>query len=160
MDDILVRRAVIYGLGYVDQPWADDLLSKMQIEEKEWIVRNSASEVVERKTRFSPHVPRRLPPPSECAWLIAYAGKQGMGVSPDKPPTDILLSALKSGDEDERLASLSYLRMLPNEGVFGALFQAMYSGDPTMREAVFLTLLEMSARGVDVPDPIQFGVGA
>jgi hypothetical protein len=83
-----------------------------------------------------------------------------MGVSPDKPPTDILLSALKSGEEEERLAALSYLRMMPNEGVFGALFQAMYGGDPTMREAVFLTLLEMSARGVDVPDPIQFGVGA
>ena len=160
VDDILVRRAVAYGLGNVNEPWADELLSKMQIDEKEWIVRNSASEVVERRTRFSPHVPRRLPPPSECAWLIAYAGKQGMGVSPDKPPTDILLSALRSGTEDEKLASLSYLRMTPNEGVFGALFQVMYSGNQVMREAVFLTLLEMSARGVEVPDPIQFGVGA
>jgi hypothetical protein len=83
-----------------------------------------------------------------------------MGVSPDKPPTDILLSALRSGTEDEKLASLSYLRMTPNEGVFGALFQVMYSGNQVMREAVFLTLLEMSARGVEVPDPIQFGVGA
>jgi HEAT repeat protein len=160
VNDILVRRAVTYGLGYVDEPWADELLTKMQTDEKEWIVRTAATEVIERKTQFSPHIPRRLPMPSESAWLIAFAGKQGMGVSPDKPPTDILLSALKSGEEEERLAALSYLRMMPNEGVFGALFQAMYGGDPTMREAVFLTLLEMSARGVDVPDPIQFGVGA
>jgi hypothetical protein len=160
VEDILVRRAVTYGLSYVGQPWADELLVKMQTEEKEWIVRTSATEVLERRTRINPHVPQRLPPPSESAWLIAFAGKQGLGVSPDKPPTDILLSALKAGEEEERLAALSYLRMLPSEGVFGALFQAMYSGDPTMREAVFLTLLEMSARGVDVPDPIQFGVGA
>jgi hypothetical protein len=160
VEDILVRRAVTYGLGYVDETWADELLAKMQTEEKEWIVRTSATEVLERRTRFNPSIPRRLPQPSESAWLISYAGKQGLGVSRDKPPTDILLNALKSGEEDERLASLSYLRMFPSEGVFGALFQAMYSGDPTLREAVFLTLLEMSARGVDVPDPIQFGVGA
>jgi hypothetical protein len=160
VEDILVRRAVIYGLAYVNQPWADELLAKMQTEEKEWIVRNSAMEVVERKSRFNPYIPHRLPQPSESAWLIAYAGKQGMGVSPNTPPTDILLNALKSGEEEERLASLLYLRMFPSEGVFGALFHAMYSGDPTLREAVFLILLEMSARGVDVPDPIQFGVGA
>jgi hypothetical protein len=131
----------------------------MQLEDKEWIVRTSAIEVVESKLRPDPHIPRRLPLPSESPWIIEFAGKQGSGVSPDKPPTDLLLSALKSGTEEERLAALSYLRMLPSEGVFGALFQAMYSGDPVLREATFLALWEMSARGVAVPDPVQFGVG-
>ena len=82
-----------------------------------------------------------------------------MGVSPDKPPTDLLLLALKSGSEEERLAALAYLRIMPIEGVFGALYQAMYSGDPTLREAAFQTVSEMASRGVDVPDPVQFGVG-
>jgi len=45
------------------------------------------------------------------------------------------------------------------EGVFGALFQAMYGGEPSLREAVFQTLSEMAARGVEIPDPVQFGVG-
>ena len=159
VDDILVRRAVTYGLGRVSQGWASELLAKMQVEEKEWIVRTSATEVVENKLRPDPHIPRRLPPPSESPWVIEYAGKQGLGVEPDKPPTDLLLNALKSGTDEERLAALSYLRMFPSEGVFGALFQVMYSGDPVLREATFLTLWEMSTRGVDVPDPVQFGVG-
>jgi hypothetical protein len=82
-----------------------------------------------------------------------------LGVSPDKPPTDLLLMAFISGTEEERLASLAYLRMMPLEGVLGALFQAMYGSDPTLREAVFQTANEITARGVDVLDPVQFGVG-
>jgi hypothetical protein len=67
--------------------------------------------------------------------------------------------ALKSGTEEERLASLSYLRIMPVEGVFGALFQTMYGSELILREAVFQTLSEMAARGIEVPDPGQFGVG-
>jgi hypothetical protein len=159
VEDILVRRAVAYGLGRVHQPWAGELLAKLQVEDTEWIVRTSATEVMENRMRPDPHIPCRLPLPSASPWLIEFAGKQGLGISPDTPPTDLLLNALKTGTEEERLAALTYLRMMPNEGVFGALFQSMYSGDPVLREATFLTLWEMSARGVEVPDPVQFGVG-
>jgi hypothetical protein len=84
----------------------------------------------------------------------------GVGVTPDKPPTDLLLAALKSDSIDERIASLYYLRTMPVEGVFGALYQAMYAGNPELREAVYYTISEMAARGVHVPDPVQYGVGA
>jgi HEAT repeat protein len=158
-EDLMVRRAAAYGLGRINEPWATEMLNNLQLLDDQWIVRNAASEVIEDRQKSDPHVPRRLPPPSESPWLIAFAGKQGMGILPDKPPTDVLLQALKSGEEDERLASLSYLRLWPNEGVFGALYQAMYGGDPTLRESVYLTLTEMAARGVTLPDPVEFGVG-
>jgi len=157
-DDLMVRRAAVYGLARIPAPWADELLTKMQVEDDQWAVRNAAVEVVENRLHANPHVARRLPPPSESPWLIAFAGKQGLGISPDKTPTDLLLLALKNGTEEERLGSLAYLRMMPTEGVFGALFQAMYGGDAEMREAVFLTISEMVARGVEVPDPAQFGM--
>jgi HEAT repeat protein len=158
-DDLMVRRAAAYGLGRINEPWAEETLNNLQVLDDQWVVRNAASEVIEERQKPDLHVPKRLPPPSESPWLIAFAGKQGLGISPEKPATDVLLQALKSGEEDERLASLSYLRLMPNEGVFGALFQAMYAGDSTLREYVFQTLTEMAARGVDLPDPVQFGVG-
>ncbi len=158
-DDLLVRRSVIYGLGRIQESWAEEIVKRMELEDDQWAVRISATEVSESRQRVNPHIPQRLPPPSECPWIIAFAGKQGQGVSPDKPPTDLLLLALKSGTEEERLASLAYLRIMPVEGVFGALFQAMYGSETSMREAVFQTLSEMAARGVDVPDPVEFGVG-
>jgi hypothetical protein len=158
-EDLMVRRAAAYGLGRIHQPWADELLSKLQVEDEQWVVRNTASDIIEDRQKLNPHIPKRLPPPSESPWLIAFAGKHGMGISPDKQPTDLLLKALKSEDAEERLAALSYLRMMPQDGVFGALFQAMYGGDPDLREAVYQTFTEMASRGVDVPDPVQYGVG-
>ncbi len=158
-DDLLVRRSAAFGLSRIPEPWAAELINHMETEDDQWAVRNAAMEVNENRQRPNPHIPQRLPPPTESPWIIAFAGKQGLGVSPDKPPTDLLLMALKSGTEEERLASLAYLRMIPVEGVFGALYQAMYGGEPVVREAVFQTLAEMAARGVDVPDPVQFGVG-
>lgn len=158
-DDLMVRRAVAYGLGRIRQDWAEELLTKLQIEDEQWAVRDAAAEVIQDRQGPNRHIPTRLPPPPESPWLIAFAGKQGLGVSPDKQPTDLLLLALKSGTDEERLASLAYLRMMPTEGVFGALYQAMYGGEPTLRETVFQTFSEMAARGVEVPDPVQFGVG-
>jgi HEAT repeat protein len=158
-EDLNVRRAVAFGLGRIRRPWADELLNQIQLEDDQWVVRNAALEMLEDRRKPNTHIPRRIPPPSESPWLIAFAGKQGLGISPDVPPTDLLLLALKSEDLEVRLAALPYLRMLPKEGVFGALYQAMYAGEPELREAVFQTISEMAARGVDVPDPVQFGVG-
>jgi hypothetical protein len=158
-DDLLVRRSSVYGLGRIQEPWAVKLISRLETEDDQWAVRNAALEVNENRQKPNPHIPQRLPPPTESPWIIAFAGKQGLGVPPDKIPTDLLLLALKSGTEEERLASLAYLRMVPVEGVFGALYQAMYGGESTLREAVFQTFSEMAARGFAVPDPIQFGVG-
>jgi HEAT repeat protein len=158
-EDLLVRRSVIYGLGRIQEPWAAEIIQRMEANDDQWAVRNAATEVNENHLKVNPHIPQRLPAPSESPWIIAFAGKQGLGVSPDKPPIDLLLQALKSGTEEERLASLSYLRIMPVEGVFGALYQTLYGSEPTLREAVFQTVSEMAARGVDVPDPVQFGVG-
>ncbi len=159
VNDLLVRHAVVYGLGRVSQPWADELLAKMQVEDKEWIVRASATEVLENRQLARAYLPSPLPPPSESPWLIAFAGKQGMGISPDKPATDLLLMALKNGSEEERISSLAYLRQRPNEKVLSALYQGMYGGDATLREAIFQVLSELEASGVPLPDPRQFGVG-
>jgi HEAT repeat protein len=159
-EDLLVRRSVAFGLGRIPEPWAKELIDHLQTDDDQWAVRNAAMAVNEERQRPNPHIPQRLPPPTESPWIIAFAGKQGLGVSPDKPPIDLLLLALKSGTEEERMASLAYLRIMPVEGVFGALYHAMYGGEPTLREAVFQTFSEMAARGVDVPDPVQFGVGS
>jgi hypothetical protein len=158
-DDLLVRRSVVYGLGRIQEPWAIDIVNRLEAEDDQWAVRNAATEINENRQRVDPHIPQRLPPPTESPWIIAFAGKQGLGVSPDKPPTDLLLLALKSGTEEERLASLAYLRIMPVEGVFGALFQTMYGSEPVLREAIFQNLSEMAARSVEVPDAVQFGVG-
>ncbi len=158
-DDLLVRRSVVYGLARIHEQWAIDIINRLEAEDDQWAVKNAATEINENRLRIDPHIPNKLPPPTESPWIIAFAGKKGLGVSPEKPPTDLLLLALKSGTEEEKLASLAYLRIMPIEGAFGSLFQVMYGSEPILREAIFQTLSEMASRGVEIPDPVQFGVG-
>jgi HEAT repeat protein len=159
LPDILVRRAVVYGLARVNEPWAVELLQKLRVEDQQWVVRNSAAEVLERCAETNPRVPQPLTVPSETPWIIEFAGSQGVGISPGSPATEILIAAIKSDDPEIRLAAVPYLKRTPGEGVIRRLYDAMYSEDSTLREAVFLTLMEIAASDVKLPHPSQFGLG-
>lgn len=157
--DILVRRASVYGLGRVKEDWAGEILEKAQVEDEQWIVRSAASEVIENRTRPNPYIPKRLTPPSETPWLIAFAGTQGMGISPGTPATEILQLALKSENMDERLAALPYLCQSPSPGVIGDIYNAMYGGEMELGEAAFQAIWDIAASGAMLPNPYEFGLG-
>jgi len=146
-------------LARVDQPWAIEILKKMQVEDDQWAVRNLASQYLEQMAIIDPRVPRKLGAPSESPWLIEFAGKQGVGIPRGGPATDVLLTAFKMGDTEQRLAALPYLKRVANEGIIGALYNAMYGEDPEVREAAFYAVEEIGANGFKLPHPNQFGVG-
>lgn len=156
--DILLRRAIAYGLGRLDDQWAIEALQKIQIEDEQWVVRNAATEVLDAKTNISTRAPRRLKAPSDSPWLVEFAGKQGVGISPGTPATDILIQALKSDNAETRLAALPYLKFVPSEGVVTQLYHAMYKDDPELREAAYNTLWEIGTSGIKLPDPTQLGL--
>jgi len=159
LKDILVRRAVVYGLARIDEPWAVELLQKMQVDDDQWVVRNSATEVLDSLNAHAddPRVPHPLRPPSESPWVIEFAGTQGVGIPPGAPATDILLAALKSPKEEERLAALPYLKQNLNDGTVKQIYEAMYGDDSELREAAYLTLWEIGASGFKLPHPTRFG---
>lgn len=159
LEDIMLRRAVVHGLSRVGQPWAVEMLQRVQVEDDQWAVRNLANQYLEQIHNVDPRVPRRLTTPSEAPWLIEFAGKQKMGVPRGGPATDVLLNAFRHGDTEERLAALPYLKRVANEGIIGALYNAMYGEDPEVREAAFYAVEEISADGFKLPHPNQFGLG-
>ncbi len=159
LSDILLRRAVIYGLGRIHEKWAVEALQKIQIEDDQWIVRNAASEVLDASAHMESRAPRKLRAPSESPWLLEFASKQGVGIPPGAPATDMLMLALKGDDPDTRLAALPYLKFTPNEGVVTQLYGAMYRDDPELREAAYNILWEVGASGVKLPHPSQYGFG-
>jgi HEAT repeat protein len=159
LQDILVRRAVVHGLARVGQPWAMETLQRMQVEDDQWAVRNLATQYLEQLQNLDTRVPRPLSTPSETPWVIAFAGKQKMGVPRGGLATDLLLSAFKQGDTEERLAALPYLKRVANEGIVAALYNAMYGEDPEVREAAYLAVEEIGADGFKLPHPNQFGLG-
>lgn len=158
IDDILVRRSAIYGLARIQEPWAKEILAHIQVEDKEWAVRDIATDALEKSKNKAQLAPRKLPPPSKSPWLIAFAGEQGMGIPAGSPATEILLLALKGEDTTKSLAALAYLVRTPNDRVITTLYHAMYSKNIEMREAIFLALVEIAASGIKLPEPRQFGL--
>ena len=159
LEDIMLRRASVHGLARVGEPWAVETLQRIQVEDDQWAVRNLASQYLEQIQNMDPRVPRPLATPSESPWLIEFAGKQKMGVPRGGPATDVLLNAFKQGDTEERLAALPYLKRVANEGIIGALYNAMYGEDPEVREAAFYAVEEIGANGMKLSHPNQFGLG-
>ena len=82
VDDLLVRRSVVFSYMRLNQPAFTSALEKLAVEDAQWVVRNSAAHALDILRQPNPHIP--LPPiaVTELPWLIAYAGKQGIGVQP------------------------------------------------------------------------------
>lgn len=157
--DIVLRRAIVFGLARVHETWATQLLEQVQVQDEQWAVRNVAVEVLEARQQPNPHIPHRLKAPAETPWLIEFAGKYGMGIVPGQPATDIFLLALKDENPEYRPAALNYLRHVPTEGVLAALYPHLFGTDLELKEGVFQILSEMALSGVRLPPPQQFGLG-
>jgi len=159
IEDLLVRRAVIYGLKRVNQPWATQILAELQIEDAQWVVKDAATQAVTQLNNPHPSIPKPQPPLHNLPWLIAFAGDREFGISEGKPARDMLLRALSEGNEDQQLAALGQIQRRGETGIFPAVYHHLYGHLPELREAAFLTIWLVASMGSEIPPPYQFGLG-
>lgn len=151
MDDLHVRRAVVFGLKRIAKPWAKDILQKMSIEEKEWVVRDAAVHAVEALSQEYTVGIYPLKPPSETPWLLAFAGERGLGISPGKSANDLLLMALKEGSEEQKIAALSYLKCLCEPIGLDLIIRFIKTSQGEIKESAFNTLWQFNMTGMEIP---------
>jgi len=157
-EDILIRRAVVFGLSRIREEWAREILEKMRIEDSQWIIRNAAAEAIESSQGQDPYLPQLMPPPAQSPWLVEYAANQGTGIPGGSDARELLLYVFQSGREEESLAALDYLRLSPDPEVIGPIYQAVWTGTGSVREAALAVLWEFSASGVTLYSPSAYGV--
>jgi HEAT repeat protein len=150
MEDLLVRRAVVFGLARINQSWATEILERMQIDDQQWLVRNAAVQALEDINRPTINIPMPSVPLSDVPWLIEFASKLGIGVVPGKPAIDMLIRVLRDGDEEVRLLALDYLRINGFEEAIPAIIDIYHSSLGELREAAYNTLWHLSASGFDI----------
>jgi HEAT repeat protein len=159
MDDLLVRHATIFGLKRIGEPWAKEILEKLELEDDQWVVRNTAQRIVEEMAQPNPHIPQPPRPLSETPWLIAFAGERGIGISPGKPVQSLLLQALRDGNEEQQLAALEEYRQHGDASIIPTLYSVYYGSPGELRETALNTLWHMAASGLELPSPTKFGLG-
>jgi hypothetical protein len=152
VDDVLVRRAVVFGLGRVEKKWAADLLQQVVVEDDEWLVRNAALQIVEESKTNAPIIPKPIPPIHEIPWLISFASDKGMGVSPGQAGWDILARVLREGNEEQRMAALQIYRRKPGEAisVIKTLLEIHNGPEGEIRESAYDTLWHLKSFGLNL----------
>lgn len=152
--DLLTRRAAVLALLQFKEDWARQAAEQIAIEDGQWIVRNVASQVAEVLSQTNPKVPKLLPVPWESPWLISFAAKRGIGVTPNVPPVELLLEALRSDSLEDQKAALEYARMYPDKEIQKEVTQLfIYSADRSVQDMAFLTLWYWKLWGVFSENP-------
>jgi len=130
----------------------------MRTEDDQWVVQDAATQAIASLQKTEPRLPNKLPPLTETPWLIEYAGELGIGVVPGKPALDLLYKALKEGADWQQLSALHYLTYHGDETALVPIYEIYFSMTGEIREAALNTLWHLSAAGLALPPPIQYGL--
>jgi hypothetical protein len=151
MEDLLVRRSVVFGLIRVNQPWSTKIVENLQLEDNEWVVRNAAIQVFDELQRRTSYAPTPLPELTETQWLVDYADRHGTSVAPGNPAEQLVCKALSDGSPDEKLYALDYLRMRCNPNTKDLIFSVFVNSKGEMRDIAYYTLWLMILAGISPP---------
>lgn len=155
MEDVLVRRSVIFGLIRIDQPWARKIVENLQLEDKEWVVRNAAIQVFDELHRKINLAPSPLPDLTETTWLVGYANKIGTTIAPGKPAEELVAKALVNGSPDEKLNAMDYFRNKCDPGTIDLVYTAYKNSTGELHDAAYYVLWLMTAAGIKLPFPFE-----
>ncbi|HSR47957.1 MAG TPA: HEAT repeat domain-containing protein [Anaerolineales bacterium] len=148
VNNLMTRRAAVFGLARVYEDWALELLDKVQVDDEQWVVRGAAAEAATRRRTTPWRIPEPVREPSELPWLIAFAARVGSGITPGRPAMEMLRRALSSGSTEEKIAALETLAWLDSDEFQMEFNQALRSDEPFLRDAAFETLWRQAAPGV------------
>jgi HEAT repeat protein len=112
-DDIMLRRASIFGLRRVRTTWALIAIYRAFLEDDQWYVRSAAQQAFE-ELQYGRAEPLTLPypTPDTLSWLKAWAAERGENVPPGEGAQLALLRALQEGEPPVRaLAALTLGRL-------------------------------------------------
>lgn len=156
MEDLMVRRAVAFGLIRVNQPWAIKIVENMQLDDNEWVVRNAAIQAFDEFRRKNSYAPKPLTDLTETQWLIDYAAKVGTTVAPGKPAEELVVKALANGNQEEILNALDYLRYKCDAQMIEYIYAAYSNNTGDIKDVAYYVLWLMMIAGIKLPLAIKY----
>jgi len=122
------------------------------IEDDQTIVQNAAADILEARLSPQTKLSFLADEISSLPWLISYAAKQGLGVTPGKGALEILRRVFLSGDQLEKIAALEAVGLYNAHELTLETTQALNDDDPLIRHASFEALWRLSAvRKLTIP---------
>jgi HEAT repeat protein len=138
--ELLVRRAAVFGLARTGQPWALEILERVQVEDGQWAVKSAAAQAVE-KLRGEAETPLTvLPAPHNLPWLIAFAAQRKTGIAPGMPALTMLARAIREGEPRQRAAAVEALGYLGDRDFLPDFCMGLSDNESSVRSLAFEAL--------------------
>ena len=160
LEDIITRRAAVFGLASIRSSWANDLLERIVVEDSQWVVRNAAGQALESHQQKYALAPKRFEKP----WLVEsvqdWARKKGESLAPGEFPAIIFAEMVQKGNLDEQRLALQYLSTAYFEPGLLAIYNILYGDETeTVQNQAIYALWKVSIIGNPIPPPRKYGLG-
>lgn len=162
-EDMMVRRAAVFGLARIDTPWALTDLYRALLEDDQWYVRSAAEQAFAKAQSGVKAVALAHPPIEELDWVVDWVGEHtdilqryaesanGEGEDEDEEPVlvippEVLVQMVQTGDQPYRIASartIGYLGYLP---AVKALYSVLSDHNELVRTASYAALADLQAQ--------------
>lgn len=154
-DDMLLRRAAVFGLRRVPTTWALIELYRRFLEDSEWYVRSAAQQAFEElNDGLHKRYAENYPPVEAIPWLKAWAERRGEQIPAGEAAQSVLINALQNGDVQERRLAAINVGQLGIATLARPLYLALGDRQDDVRAAAQQGLGELQTRlGITLPAP-------
>ena len=126
--------------------WAKNILSKLAIEDSQWVIRNAASQATEFLAKENPIIPKRIAPIYKNQWLIKFAGKNNLGVAKGQSNSNVLIMALLSNDPKDIMNATRLAIFEHNHELIDKMVEILkISTIQPIKDQIILTLLMINS---------------
>lgn len=156
-EDMMLRRAAIFGLRRIQTTWALVTLYRTSLEDKQWYVRSAAEEALRTMKIGNTAIGVKAYSEVEnIIWLREWLAKQGAdAIEDDQTPENILLKALEEGDIQTQQLSITTMGQLGLVNFIDNIYTLLRHQNAEVRQATFSALGDLQLQtGVPLPSPI------
>ncbi len=151
-EDMMVRRAAVFGLARLDTTWALTELYRALLEDDQWYVRSAAEQAFAKAQTGVKEVAQAHPPIETVEWVVDWAREHGLvsAESEDGLTQDNALRALvrmlESGEQPYRIAAARTLAILGYVQSARLLYRSLGDSSEQVRGAAYAALADLQER--------------
>ncbi|HEX3050681.1 MAG TPA: HEAT repeat domain-containing protein [Aggregatilineaceae bacterium] len=145
-EDILIRRASVYGLGRIKAPWALVSLYRAMLEDEQWYVRSAAEEAFMQAQSADRDGPHKHPEADALVWLIQWAADRGEGVPAGVNARQALVRVLQEGQPIHQQLAAVTLARLGHVPAIKPLYNNLRNKEAGVRGAAYSALADLQMR--------------
>lgn len=152
--DMLVRRAAVWGLRRVSAPWALIEIYRTFLEDAQWYVRSAAQQAfTDLQVHEASKMLQPYPSPENLTWLREWLTQQGPEAAALNPD-DALLHVLQEGDDLMKTVSAQAVGQLGMADRVLYLYDALTYPAAPLRDSAHRALAQLEAQlGEPLPAP-------